>query len=156
MIEYQLTAANLNEVFGELADTISQEGSILVKVESLKVGKWGMARLWRAWMKTTAEWMASRGAKMPLSFRGDGSWCGERPFNQYDAHELFTAKWLCLNGSGERLSWSKNGRDGMRAATKGERFFAMQRHEEWSTNKGIMLFIPRDSEYKRILTETQR
>jgi hypothetical protein len=125
---------------------------VLVEVtEEEPTGKWGMARIWRKWMSQTAEWMSRQGATMPLCFDKDGKPYGSREFNAADAHELFTAQWLGLSKDGERLSWSRKGRDGMRAATKSERFHAMQRHESWSVERGINLFNPREeNEYRQI------
>lgn len=107
-------------------------------------GKWGMARLWRSWMKITADYMAANGAKMPLMTREDGSWYGSRPFNEKDAHELFTAQWLGVDENGNRLSWKKS--EGENVADKGQRFIAMMRHQDWCIEKGIALPKPRNSE----------
>jgi len=128
------------------------DGSYRITIEpsASDTGKWGMARLWRAWMSTTGDWMAARGAKMPLCLREDGSHYGEREFNPDDAHELFTSQWLALDKDGSRLSWSKKGRDGMRPASKGERYIAMLKHQDWASERGILLFKPRDSEFARL------
>ena len=97
--------------------------------------------------------MAANGATMPLCISANGQNYGSRPFNADDAHELFTARWLGVDADGNRLSWSKQGREGMRAATKGERFLAMQQHEDWATERGIILLNPRDSEYRQLERE---
>lgn len=156
MLEFQLTKPNIEELFNLLISELEKDGVLNVKVEKAGTGKWGMARLWRSWMSTTAKYMADRGAKMPLMIKKDGSWYGERPFNSADAHELFVSKWLGVDANGNRLSWAKNAHDGMRPATKGERFLAMQKHEDWSTSKGIILFKPRDSEYLKVELETEQ
>lgn len=120
-----------------------------VVVTHLKgTGKWSMARLWRKWMSETASYMANRGSVMPLMTREDGSWYGSRPFNADDAHELFTSQWLGVDSSGNRLSWAKSGDN---AADKGQRFIAMLRHQDWCVQKGIMLTMPRDSEFNDLL-----
>lgn len=147
MSEYQLTRANLAPVFEAIQAELDETPVLLVETKNANIGKWGMAKLWRAWMSSTAKFMAGRGAVMPLMIKADGSHYGERPFNAADAHELFTCKWLGVDKDGNRLSWSRSGHDDMRPATKGERFQAMQRHEVWATEKGITLFKPRDSEY---------
>lgn len=121
---------------------------LIVEIIGNETGKWGMARLWRKWMSDTADWMAWQGATMPLAVKPDGTLWGSRPFNANDAHELFCAQWLGVGADGKRLSWAKQAHDGMRPATKAERFFAMLRHEEWCSERGIQLFNPRiDNEY---------
>ena len=130
--------------------------SLVVEVITEPTGKWGMARVWRKWMAQTADYMALKGATMPLCWK-DGEPYGLRQFNEYDAHELFTAQWLGVDSDGNRLSWSRKGRDGMRPATKSERFHAMQRHEIWSVERGINLFNPRnENEYRQLKEESER
>lgn len=147
MKDYQVTKHNLREVMQEIEAELDDSAILLVTTQNPRVGKWGMAKLWRAWMATTADWMARQGATMPLCYDKQGKPYGSRAFNENDAHELFTCQWLGVDRDGTRLSWSKTGRDGMRPATKGERFIAMQKHEAWATERGINLFQPRDSEY---------
>lgn len=128
-----------------------QNKPLVVEIAEQTTGKWGMARIWRKWMAETADWMAWQGATMPLAVKSDGSLWGSRPFNANDAHELFCAQWLGVGADGKRLSWAKQAHDGMRPATKAERFYAMQRHEEWCTQKGIQLFNPRhENEYREM------
>lgn len=127
--------------------------TVLVKISDGNIGKWGMARLWRKWMATTAEYMAGQGCVMPLMIGKDGKHFGQRAFNAEDAHELFGHKWLGVDANGDRLSWSKQGRDGLRPATKGERFLAMQQHERWATERGIRILKPRKSEYCQLEQE---
>lgn len=150
MKDYQLTKFNLEEFFKDIQKDLELNPVIVVNVQSGDVGKWGMARLWRSWMATTAEFMAARGSKMPLMTKPDGSWFGERPFNAEDAHELFTHQWLGVDENNKRLSWSKKGTEDMRPATKSERFYALNRHEVWAMEKGLILFKPRDSEYEEM------
>jgi hypothetical protein len=146
MKDYQLTKQNLQMFMREVERELDTTAVLLVSTQDAKTGKWGMAKLWRTWMQSTADWMAARGATMPLCLKDGKPW-GERAFNAEDAHELFTCQWLGLDADGTRLSWSKTGRDGMRAATKGERYHAMLKHECWASERGITLFVPRDSEY---------
>lgn len=128
--------------------------ALRLEVHTEKTGKWGMTRIWRKWMSETAQWMSGQGATMPHCFDKDGNAYGKRAFNESDAHELFTAQWLGTDSDGNRLSWSRKGRDGMRPANKSERFHAMQRHEAWATERGIKLFNPRDeNEYRQIEQE---
>jgi len=153
MKDYQLTKYNLQEFF-ELAQTELDKNPILVvTTQNGNTGKWGMARLWRAWMASTAKFMAGNGCTMPLLLKPNGSNYGTRPFNKDDAHELFTQQYLGVDSDGVRLSWAKKAHDGMRAATKGERFNAMFKHEIWATERGIVLFKPRGSEYEKLEQE---
>lgn len=153
MKDFPLSKHNINSLFEELSKELEMAPLIVVSSQNASTGKWGMARLWRAWMSSTAAWMVKNGATMPLCLNKDGSCYGNRPFNPDDAHELFTIQWLLVDSDGTRLSWAKKSHDGMRAATKGERFLAMFKHEQWSIERGIMLFKPRDSEYSRLENE---
>ena len=110
-------------------------------------GKWGMARLWRSWMESTAEYMAFKGAVMPMFIDKDGTMRGERKFNKQDAHELFTIKWLGTDNKGSRLSWARKPADGETIADQGQRFHALQRHEQWMTERGIKFINPREGEF---------
>lgn len=153
MKEYALSVHTLPAFVSEIQDELANHPLLLVTSTDPGTGKWGMAQLWRAWMSTTATWMAAQGARMPLVIQIDGTNYGSRPFNADDAHELFTHRWLGADADGTRLSWSRAGRDGMRAATKGERFNALRQHEDWATERGIILLKPRDSEYARLERE---
>ena len=133
----------------ELQAEIDEHKLVIINSQPAGTGKWGMARLWRGWMATTAKYMAGRGAIMPLYIKPDGTWYGSRPFNSEDAHELFTRQYLGVDENGVRLSWAKSG--DKRKATKGERFDALRKHEEWASIKGITLFKPRKSEYQELI-----
>lgn len=154
MKDYQLTKNNLAAFFDDIQKELSENRALIVTTQSANTGNWSMTRLWRAWMNTTAEFMAGKGVTMPLYIDSNGNFHGKRRFNSDDAHELFTAKWLGVDENGKRLSWSKCGRDGMRQATKGERFIALQRHELFCTERGIALLNPRDSEYQELARKT--
>lgn len=156
MKDFRVDRTNLSNFMLTLKDEVEAYDSVVISVQSGKVGKWGMAKLWRAWMDSTAKFMAARGAVMPLMIKQDGSWYGERPFNKSDAHELFTMQWLGVDADGNRLSWAKSAHDGMRPATKGERFLAMLKHEEWALNKGIQLLKPRGNEYEKLKEEQDK
>jgi len=151
--DYQLDKDNVSNFLSSIQDELELNSKLLVSTQQIKSGKWGMARLWRAWMDTTGKYMAANGCTMPLMVNGNGTTYGSRPFNKDDAHELFTFKWLGCDSSGARLSWSKSGRNDMRSATKGERYNALRLHECWATDKGIILYNPRDSEYSNIRDE---
>lgn len=101
-------------------------------------------------MSDIAKWMSANGATMPLVIGANGEFSGQRAFNADDAHELFSVMTLGTDKDGNRLSWSKSGRDGCRPASKGERVLAMQRVEAWAGERGIKLMNPVDSELRRI------
>lgn len=151
MKEFLLTCQDYEHVLCQISGAVfdhfeSGNSSLKFQItESSGTGKWGMARLWRAWMKTTADFMADNGATMPLMIDKSGKPYGSRRFNAQDAHELFTAQWLGLNEKGERMSWQK--KEGVNVADKGQRFLAMLKHEQWCIEKGINLMQPRDSEF---------
>lgn len=128
-----------------LSEAHSWGEDVLLTLSSVpQSGKWSMSRLWRSWMGSTAEFMASNGVTMPLMIKPDGSQYGKRPFNADDAHELFTAQWLGVDAKGERLSWAKSGEN---IADKGQRFNAMLKHEQFMIERGIKHMIPRESEF---------
>lgn len=133
----------------ELLKEIDEHGTVMCSSQPANTGKWGMAKLWRAWMATTADFMASNGVTMPLMIGSNGEIYSKRPFNANDAHELFTRQHMGVDENGVRLSWAKSG--DQRKATKGERFNALRLHEEWASTKGISLFNPRDSEYQKLI-----
>ena len=153
MNEVQLTKHNLPEFIKSIQDELEKNTVLIVSTKSADTGKWGMARLWRAWMKPTSDFMAANGIKQPLMISIEGKHYGTRPFDENDAHELFTRQWLGVDKDGIRLSWAKKSNNGMRAASRGERFDALRRHEEWAIMKGIILYKPRGSEYERLEQE---
>jgi len=156
MEDYPCSKNNIHECFELIQIELESNPLLILSVQSGNTGKWGMARLWRAWMATTAKFMAGNGCTMPLMLKADGSTYGNRPFNKDDAHELFTCQYLGVDSDGARLGWARKSHDGMRPATKGERFNAMFKHEMWATEKGIMLFKPRDSEYSQLEREQNK
>ena len=104
-------------------------------------------------MEATAKVQAANGVTMPLMIKADGSFFGKREFSPQDAHELFTSQWLGFGEDALRLSWAKKSHSGMRAATKGERYIAMMKHDNWCVERGIALYRPRDSEYSQLEKE---
>ncbi len=155
MIEHQVSKYNVNEFIDDLYSQIDEHKTLVITIKPAKIGKWGLARLWRSWMATTAKYMAGKGVTMPLMISAEGKHYGEREFNSNDAHQLFTHKHLGEDDSGNRLSWAKNSHDGMRVATKGERVYALQQHEVWCLEKGVTLPKPRDSEYDQLQKEQE-
>jgi hypothetical protein len=156
MKDFQLSKHNIDELFSILSNELNESPVIVVSSQDAGTGKWGMSRLWYMWMSQTAEWMVERGAKMPLFLNPDGTYRATRLFNEDDAHELFTSKYLFLDAYGTRLSWARKAHNGMRPATKAERWLAMLKHDQWATEKGILLFHPRDSEYQQLTDEQNK
>jgi len=149
MKDYQVSNHNIEEYFELLIKEIDEHKLVICSSQPASTGKWGMARLWRMWMSSTAEFMSKNGVTMPLMISVDKGEYGKRPFNAEDAHELFTRQHLGVDEQGNRLSWAKSGEQ--RKATKGERFNALRRHEIWASERGIILFKPRSGEYKELL-----
>lgn len=156
MKDYQLTNHSLEDFFKEVQIELKENPILIVTTQNASTGKWGMARLWRAWMSSTADFMASNGITQPLMISVKGDHYGKRPFNANDSHELFTRQHLGVDAAGVRLSWAKKDHDGMRAATKGERFNALFKHEIWATDRGIILLKPRGSEYEKLEQEQNK
>ena len=121
---------------------------------------------WFKWMEVTAEWMAERGAKMPLIATISSKrrlWAvlmGQegfepnsvkyRPFSKDDAHELFTAQWMGEDPQGRRYSWSQKPESGCVPADKGMKLHAMDKHMEWSNERGLYLPTKRTDEYYKL------
>lgn len=147
-----VTAANVRQFMDQIQEELQAEPVLLVTAKSARTGKWGMAKLWRSWMSTTAEFMSARGVTVDIR-NSAGQIISSQEFTAEDAHELFSRKWLGVDEEGRRLSWSRSGREGMRPATKGERWWALRQHEDWATDKGIALFLPRESEYRDLSEE---
>jgi hypothetical protein len=156
MDDFRLSIHGLPQLMSQLQTALETDPILVISIQPENTGKWGMARLWRMWMDATAKFMAKNGVTMPLMVNAEGVIYGTRPFSEIDAHELFTSRWLGVDSDGVRLSWSRRGRDGMRPATKGERFNALRCHEDWATDKGVMLFKPRGSEYEQVSQEQEQ
>lgn len=146
----------LNETLDRMLKT---SAALKVTIKDSSTGKWGMSRLWRSWMASTAQWMAKQGSRMPVAAEINGKptmnffhpnaiiteW---RPFDGNDAHEAFTRKWLGTNNNGERLSWKRD--EGVNVADKGQRYEAMVQHQVYMLEKGIQFMDPRDSEFRQL------
>ena len=154
MKDYQVSTHNIQDFIKEIQAELEADKLLIVNSQPISTGKWGMARLWRSWMATTADFMASNGVTMPLMIGVSGEFHGTRSFNSDDAHELFTRNHLGVDENGVRLSWAKSG--DQRKATKGERFDALRKHENWCVEKGIILFKPRGSEYEKLEQEQEK
>lgn len=153
MPDYQITKETAAKTLQEAISGLESGKLYDVSINERSIGKWTLTRLWRAWMSDIAKWMSANGATMPLVIGANGEFSGQRAFNADDAHELFSVMTLGTDKDGNRLSWSKSGRDGCRPASKGERVLAMQRVEAWSSERGIKLLNPADSELRRIESE---
>ena len=154
MKDFQVSKYNIDVFFEELLIELESNDLLICNSQPANTGKWGMAKLWRAWMATTAKFMAQNGVTMPLMISDDGTIYSSRPFDGNDAHELFTRQHLGMDENGKRLSWARSikaeDKDKDRVATKGERFNALRKHENWCVEKGIILFKPRGSEYDKL------
>lgn len=150
MSDYQITKETAAKTLQEAISGLESGKLYDVSINERNIGKWSLSRLWRAWMSDIAKWMSANGATMPLVIGANGEHSGSRAFNADDAHELFSVMTLGTDKDGNRLSWSKSGRDGCRPASKGERVLAMQRVEAWSSERGIKLLNPADSELRKI------
>ena len=120
-------------------------------------GSWSMLKLWRKWMDETAKFMAGNGVVMPHYIDKDGNHHGKRSFKADDAHELFTARWMGVDGNGSRYSWALRSTDkNIKPAPKGKRLYAMEKHLNWATEKGLKLTNPEDSEFRKVSMETEK
>lgn len=154
-MDYQVTKESASQTLQEAISGLESGKTYDVSINERNIGKWTMSRLWRAWMSDIAAWMRANGATMPLVIDADGVASGKRQFNQDDAHELFGVMALGCDKDGNRLSWSKAGRDGVRPASKGERMLAMQKVEAWASERGIKLMNPRGSEYRKLISGSE-
>lgn len=152
-MDYQITKETAAKTLQEAISGLEYGKLYDVSINERNIGKWTLTRLWRAWMSDIAKWMSANGATMPLVIGANGEFSGQRAFNADDAHELFTVMTLGTDKDGNRLSWSKSGRDGCRPASKGERVLAMQRVEAWASERAIKLLNPADSELRKIENE---
>lgn len=153
MADYQITKDTAAKTLQEAISGLESGKLYDVSINERNIGKWSLSRLWRAWMSDIAKWMSANGATMPLVIGANGEFSGQRAFNADDAHELFSVMTLGTDKDGNRLSWSKSGRDGCRPASKGERVLAMQRVESWASERAIKLMNPADSELRKIENE---
>lgn len=150
MKDYPLTKHNLEAFVEALMYELEETPILVANTHDPKIGKWGMARLWRSWMSKTAKHMAKNGYTMPLLVKADGSSYGNRPYNEHDAHDLFTSRWLGVDSDGNRLSWARKAHDNMRPANKSERFMAMLKHEAFCLDQSILIHTPRDSDFFKL------
>lgn len=157
-IDIVISKGNLEAGFNQLGDEVdrilTEGGQARVQVTKKNNGTLPMLKLWRMWMTVVGEWMASRGATMPLCMRNGKPW-GSRPFSADDAHELFCFKFMPVDAYGERYSWvlSRDSNNGRKAADIGMRLRCMDQMHEWATERGIALPVPEQSEYHNLKKE---
>jgi len=152
--EFQLNNNNIDKAHKWLISLLNESPYHILTAKNPAIGKWTMTRLWRAWMGSTAEFMAKRGVNM-LVINAQDKCIGERPFSAEDAHELFMTKYLS-DENGIRLSMSKKGNDDKRQATRGERVHAMDQHQQWMIERGIPHLNPNDSDYMKAMQEQNK
>ena len=147
------TIANKSNIEAELERVaqfiIDADGDCRLKVTKKSNGTLPLDRHWRALMPQVASLMRSYGVTMRFqSKKGLGGF--ERPFNEDDAHELFTSMFMPVDANGRRKSWSKSGRDGMEPPDTGERVHAMGRLYQYWLDKGHSLERNMNSEYEKL------
>lgn len=150
-MELQIGRNNIQKAVDEIKKQLEVCTMVKVSVTDPTIGKWTMTRLWRSWMGSTAKFMAGNGAIMPLVVNPDGTYTKTRPFDENDAHELFSRKYLGTDENGNRLSWAKTSVDGMKQADKSQRWYALSQHQIWMSERGIQYINPRDSEFVELL-----
>jgi len=116
-------------------------------------GSLSMLNLWRSWMRSTGEWFAANGYKMPLFYKDGVASKRMRPFDENDAHEAFIRHWLPTpDGGTERLSFSMKPKDeNHRIALERDRWTALTKHKIYMVEKGIKHIDPADSEFRRMV-----
>jgi len=135
--------------FVEFAKGLYKEHKYLVFTWSIgEKNSWPMKKTWRMWMGETAIWMASRGAKMPLVIKADGTMHGTRAFTADDAHELWVSTWLGVNDAGERYKTA--------SGDKGLMLDMMNKHMLWAAERGLSLTIPKGGEYAKLQREQNK
>ena len=126
------------------------------EVKSESTGTIPMIRTWYGWMRETALHMAHMGCTMPLCIDVHGNPHGSRPFNEKDAHELFTIKWLGCDEQSRRYSWSMSKDADLTQAPFSKRLYAMDRHCQYCSERGIKITIPRTGEYADGMKEQEK
>lgn len=138
-----------NDAARKLVNSTGNHAPVKLKDAETDTGSLSMLQTWRMWMREVAAHMTHQGCTMPLYFDSKGQPHGTRPFNENDAHELFTGKLLGRDKDGKRLSWAK--KNGEQIATKEQRLFAMDKLVVWATERGIPITIPNSGDYADFL-----
>lgn len=152
MSEFQLNLNNRDDAEDWLISLQNESPFWILDAKIPNIGKWSMSRLFHSWCKSSGDWMAQNGSRMPMYIDRDGKSHGERLFNEGDAKELFSSTWYA-DENGKRLSWSKGGTKTARAGTRGERYYCCDRLQQWMLERGIKHLNPNDSDFKRAQQE---
>jgi len=153
MKDFIVSKANLHQLMERLQDELKDQSSLSVTTKSPSIGKWGMTRIWRAWMTQTAKYMENEGLRIYVEDADGNRMDDGRPPSAEDAHEYFTRRYLGVDENGHRMTWSAGGDAPGRRANKGERYGAMCLHEQWAISRGIVLYNPQDGEYKQLMDQ---
>ncbi|EOD9553068.1 hypothetical protein ACJ7RV_002184 [Vibrio parahaemolyticus] len=130
-----------------------------VKITTKNNGTLPMLKLWRMWMADIAKFQIRRGATMPIlapQTMPDGSieWktIGSRPYNENDAHEVYTHLLLGCDERGIRYSWAvhTDNFEGRKVAPIERKLFAMQKFHQFCIEHSIPIRIPERSEYQEL------
>ena len=97
MSEFQLNQNNIEEGHDWLISILNEGPFWILSAKNPVIGKWEMSRLFHAWCKSSADWMAENGSRMPMYMDSEGSYHGKRLFNEGDAKELFSSTWYTGN-----------------------------------------------------------
>lgn len=144
MKDYRLTKGSLRNLLNLMLDMLKVDEVLTVTVEKFKEPiRPTQRKLWRVWMSETSKVMAERGVKSPV-VNSNGKTLFSRPISPDDCHEMFMSLWGGLDNNGERESSSdKNGK-------KGEMQLIMDKHLAFCAERGIVLSVPKDSEYSEL------
>lgn len=148
--EFIISRANEGDQYPRLAEAIesilNDDGEAKVTVVKKCTRTLPMNKLWRKWTEQTADWMNRQGAKIEIKNK-DGKVIHSRSVSPQDAHDMFVMHWL---GSDEENTREKTGR-----MQKGRMLYLMEKHSEWSVQKGLLLIYPSDSEYNKLKQESE-
>jgi len=142
----KLSRDRLLEHVDEMLKTMPVIRVTLEDAADKPIGNWTMSRLWRSWMKSTADFAAAKGTKI-VRRTADGREGRPRPYDENDAHYDFTVAYIGTNDDGEPLSWARSGKN---IASKDQRIIAMTKHKVFMMEQGIKHIDPADSEFRSL------
>ena len=154
-IEFQLTLHNLDDANEWLIGLLNESPYHILTAKNPAIGKWSMSRLFHAWCKSSADWMANNGSRMPLYMDSDGNYHGQRLFNEDDAKQLFSSTWY-TDENGKKLSWGKKNTKKARVGNRGERYHCCNMLQQWMIERGIKHLNPNDSDYIKTMQEQNK
>lgn len=161
-MEIEVNMNNLTEGFNALGDEvdriISDGNTAKITITKKSNGTIPLLRLWRMWMQDIADHMAKQGRKMPLLMDKNGNYHGLRPFNADDAHEAYTHLTMGCDENGNRYSWcvKSDMYDGRVSAPLGMRLHAMDLVHRHAMEHGIILRMPKNTEYEELTKRTEQ